>query len=292
MIRFVRLALNGLVAVPQFFPVTAMAAAAAMLAGCAVGDGAPGERTAAVAPISIASVVEAAKTHRPATGEVLQVVEIGRSREGRPILLHRFGSGEHPVLVLGGIHGSERNSAACARLLVSYLCSQPADAMAVPLAVVPEANPDGLERGVRFNARRVDLNRNFPSTNWEKGYASGGRPESEPETQAIVRIVRELQPRRILSIHSITGEPCNNYDGPAEPLARAMASANGYAVKGQIGYPTPGSLGNWAGQDLGVPVVTLELPASTPGAEAWQSNRTAILAFLLNDLARIVQVVS
>ena len=246
-----------------------------MLAGCA-----GGESTPPPAPTAIASVAQASGTHRPAAEGVLQDVEIGRSREGRPILLHRFGIGEHPVLVLGGIHGSERNSAVCARLLVSYLCSQPAAQVVVPLAVVPEANPDGLERGVRYNARRVDLNRNFPSTNWEKGYASGGRPNSEPETQAIVRIVRELQPRRILSIHSITGEPCNNFDGPAEPLARAMASANGYAVKGQIGYPTPGSLGNWAGQNLGVPVVTLELPASTPGAEAWQSNRSAILAFL------------
>ena len=86
-----------------------------------------------------------------------------------------------------------------------------------------------------------------------------------------------MRPRRILSIHSITGEPCNNFDGPAEPLARAMASANGYAVKEQIGYPTPGSLGSWAGGDLGIPVVTLELPVASRGAEAWQRNRSAIL---------------
>jgi protein MpaA len=95
-----------------------------------------------------------------------------------------------------------------------------------------------------------------------------------------MRLVRDLRPRRILSIHSIAGDPCNNYDGPAEPLARAMASGNGYALKGQIGYPTPGSLGSWAGTDLGIPIVTLELPASTPGDVAWERNRSAILGFV------------
>jgi protein MpaA len=59
-----------------------------------------------------------------------------------------------------------------------------------------------------------------------------------------------------------------------------MASANGYAVKGWIGYPTSGSLGSWAGADLGIPVVTLELPASTSGADAWEKNRAAILRFI------------
>lgn len=152
-----------------------------------------------------------------------QVVEIGRSREARPILLDRFGTGERPILVVGGIHGSEGNSAVCARLLVSYLCSRPTDAAAIPLVVVPEANPDGLERGVRFNARRVDLNRNFPSPNWEKGYASGVKAASEPETQAIVQIVRDLRPRA----HSV--DPLDRR-GPLQQLrwpSRGPSAGNG-----------------------------------------------------------------
>jgi len=248
----------------------AILAAIALSEGCAQVNQAP----ATSPPAAVFAPVASKHT------EVDKVIEVGRSGEGQPILLHRFGAGERPVLILGGIHGSEGNSAACARMLVSYLCSHPADVASAPLAIVPEANPDGLERGVRFNARRVDLNRNFPSSNWAKSYASGPAPASEPETQAIMRLVRDLRPRRILSIHSIAGDPCNNYDGPAEPLARAMASGNGYALKGQIGYPTPGSLGSWAGTDLGIPIVTLELPASTPGDVAWERNRSAILGFV------------
>jgi protein MpaA len=209
-----------------------------------------------------------------------RVMEICQSVEKRPILMHLLGGGPYPVLMLGGIHGSERNSAACARLFISYARAHPVEFSGVPLAVIPEANLDGLVRGVRFNARRVDLNRNFPAANWSRSYASGRSAGSEPETAALEKIIRELQPRRILSIHSITAEPCNNFDGPAEPLARAMASKNRYAVKDAIGYPTPGSLGNWAGHDLGIPVVTLELPASLPGADCWDRNRAAIVEFV------------
>ena len=38
-----------------------------------------------------------------------------------------------------------------------------------------------------------------------------------------------------------------------------MAEANGYPMCQDIGYPTPGSLGSYAGKDLNIPVITLEL---------------------------------
>ena len=188
--RILWLALNGLVAAPVSFSATFILGAAATLAGCAGDGGMPGAAASATPPppAPMAGGVDADAPRQPSTAdEPSRGIEIGRSREGRPILLYRFGSGERPVLILGGIHGSEGNSAACARLLVSYLSSHPADAVA-PLVVIPEANPDGLERGVRFNAKRVDLNRNFPAANWAKSYASGGKPASEPETVAIVQL--------------------------------------------------------------------------------------------------------
>jgi protein MpaA len=73
-------------------------------------------------------------------------------------------------------------------------------------------------------------------------------------------------------------KPCNNYDGPAEPLARRMAAANGYPIRASIGYPTPGSLGSWAGIDRHIPIITLELPAAAAAARCWEANREALLA--------------
>src|SRR5258706_335264 len=43
-----------------------------------------------------------------------RTIVIGRSVEGRPIEMHLFGDGPHPILILGGIHGNEQNSSQCA----------------------------------------------------------------------------------------------------------------------------------------------------------------------------------
>jgi hypothetical protein len=45
-----------------------------------------------------------------------------------------------------------------------------------------------------------------------------------------------------------------------------------------MGYPTPGSLGTWAGVDRQIPIVTLELPARQRGEDGWKANREALLA--------------
>jgi predicted deacylase len=254
---------RGLVVVAVFF-----------LAGCEGSTPPPAEPTptAARAPLAAPrALVESARA-------------IGRSVEGRPIDMFIVGTpAANPVLILAGIHGNERNSSACAQLLLEHLRAHRADLAGVPLALIPAANPDGLAKNLRFNAHRVDLNRNFPASNWSRTYAGGPAPASEPETQALIALLSELKPRRILSIHSHTTDPCNNFDGPASKLALAMTSHNGYPTMASIGYPTPGSLGSWAGIDRGIPIITLELPAKESGPAAWEHNRDAILGFMRGE---------
>jgi protein MpaA len=60
-------------------------------------------------------------------------------------------------------------------------------------------------------------------------------------------------------------------------LAAVLARYNGYPVQASVGYPTPGSFGSWAGNDLGIPVVTLELPRHNNGEKAWAENRDGLL---------------
>ena len=52
---------------------------------------------------------------------------------------------------------------------------------------------------------------------------------------------------------------------------------NGYTIKTDVGYETPGSLSSYTGVDLGIPTITLELPSYNPD-EAWQENRDALIA--------------
>ena len=197
-------------------------------------------------------------------------------------------------LVLGGFHGDEPKGVYLARLLCEHLvdhvggavaCAPASDSLVgLHLIVVPVVNPDGYAVRRRRNANGVDLNRNFPTADWSasppsRRFHGGLSAASEPETRAIVRLIRSCQPAAIITLHSI-GERrhCNNYDGPAEQLARAMASCNGYPVRGSIGYPTPGSFGSWAGLELGIPTVTLELPSHHSPRQCWEANRAALLA--------------
>jgi protein MpaA len=202
---------------------------------------------------------------------------IGRSVKGEPIGMVTFGAGERPVLVLGAIHGDEPTSAVLTRALVAELRQDPELVLGVPVAVIEVMNPDGLTAGTRFNARKIDLNRNFPAKNFSGHVRRGKEAVSEPESKALFDVIERLNPRLIVSVHSMD-KPCNNYDGPAKDVAETMAKLNGYPAVPTIGYPTPGSLGSWAGNDRQIPIITLELPRKLKADGVWPANRDAVLA--------------
>jgi protein MpaA len=262
-----------------------LACALAMAAGCARDRQAPVESGPTVEPAvapSVAPIVAPAVTPRE--------VQVGSSVRGEPIVLYRFGEADSaPTLIIAAIHGDEPEALFVGRRLVEHLRENPDAAKGKPVAVIPVANPDGVAQRSRTNANGVDCNRNFPASNWKLTRAgrnhAGLSPASEPETRAIISAIEMLRPARVVSIHSPLR--CNNHDGPEEAaaLARLMAQYNGYPVVGSIGYATPGSFGTWAGSDLGIAVVTLELPPRTPGERAWQENRDALLAVIQSPLA-------
>ena len=230
-----------------------------------------------------APVAVAAEVPRPA--EPRQIV-LGASVNGSPIHLYLFGApAPQPsdvTLVIAAIHGNETPAVRFGQRLVQHLRDHPDAAGGRAVAVIPVANPDGVAGRSRTNGNGVDCNRNFPASNWKKtprGWShAGSSPASEPETRAIMAAIETLRPARVVSVHSPLR--CNNYDGPepAATLAALMSRHNGYPVTPTIGYATPGSFGSWAGIDLGIPVVTLELPGRIAGEQAWQENLDAILA--------------
>ncbi len=229
--------------------------------------------------------------------------EGGQSVLGRPLMVAKFGSDTAPntTLVLATVHGDEITPLFVGLKLVDWLASQPADYFAnVQVVVAPLVNPDGFfrqPRKTRTNAHGVDLNRNFATQDWpslavrswEKRFHRdprrnpGVKPRSEPETCFQEALIRKVRPQKILSIHS----PLNflDYDGPGaltlsnfpQEYTRACERLR-QELKASSGGFYPGSLGNFAGKELGIPTLTLELPsAEAKKAESyWERFRTGI----------------
>ena len=221
---------------------------------------------------------------KPKPKSPVRTVPLGESVEGRPLVMEIFGRGNRPTFIFGGIHGSEPTSTQLAERLVAHLRATPNLYDDRCVAVLACANPDGLVRRRRGNARGVDLNRNFPAKNFRAAQRHGLTAGSEPETRAIIAAMEMLKPARVVSIHSSRrGMHCNNYDGPAKPLALRMCGCNGYRPLGTWYAATPGSFGTWSGIERQIPTITLELPNDLTGRQCWEENREALLAVIKSD---------
>jgi hypothetical protein len=193
------------------------------------------------------------------------------------------------VLVLGGIHGDEMSSTTVVFQWIA-LASTPVADMPHPVhwRFIPSLNPDGLfaRPSRRVNANGVDLNRNFPTPNWERDARAyweqrtrrdprrwpGNKPLSEPETRFLHDQMDLFQPDLIVSIHAPYG--VLDFDGPYAPPSKL-----GRLYLDQVGI-FPGSLGNYGGVHKGVPVVTIEL------ANAWRPPTDAEMRQMWLDLLR------
>ncbi len=207
---------------------------------------------------------------------------IGRSVEGRPIECEIFGDGPEVILIIATIHGDEPAGTPLVRELSDHLRNHPRLLDGRRIVIVPVANPDGMKKYLRHNVRGVDLNRNFPAGNYATASKHGESPLSEPESQALHRLMQEYPPARIVSIHQPTTLPaCIDYDGPGAALAEVMARHTDLPLH-KIGS-RPGSLGSYAGVTLGTPIITLELPRSPHDADGpalWKKYGRMMLAVI------------
>jgi hypothetical protein len=192
-----------------------------------------------------------------------------RSVKGQPIYTQDLPKPDAKlrVLVVGGIHGDELSSASLALHWLQLAKEIPFDAH---WRFIPLLNPDGLlmSPARRTNANGVDLNRNFPTPNWEREAKiyweekvkrdprrwPGPKPLSEPESKFLHDEMERFKPNLIVSIHAPYG--VLDFDGPTAPPAKL-----GRLYLDQVGI-FPGSLGNYGGVHKGMPVVTIELPSA------------------------------
>lgn len=216
-------------------------------------------------------------------GAGLHVSASWRSTQGRPLLERDFATRHpraHRVLLMGAIHGDEPAAAALVFRWMALLGQSPDQPFV--WRVLPCANPDGIEdpKGEhRTNARGVDLNRNFASPDWNKRAMKywrarthadprrfpGQRAGSEAETRWITEEIYRFKPDAIISVHAPYG--LLDYDGPEDPPLRV-----GSLLLHPLGT-FPGSLGDYAGHYMHLPVITLELPQAGHPPTVSQSTR-------------------
>ncbi|MDH3759689.1 MAG: M14 family zinc carboxypeptidase [Gammaproteobacteria bacterium] len=197
-----------------------------------------------------------------------------RSVDGFPLLIKEFPPLESRqpkgrVLLVGGTHGDELSSISIVFKWMHTLEKHHSGLF--HWRINPLMNPDGAlrRRHIRMNANKVDLNRNFttpqsdlgaPLVYWYGAARKNARrypgpyPLSEPETNWLYQEIEHFKPDVIIAVHA----PYSlvDYDAPSRKNAPKRIGNLHRNLMGTY----PGSLGNYAGIHLGIPVITLELP--------------------------------
>lgn len=197
------------------------------------------------------------------------------SVKGTPIFHYQrdgVSKDQKKILVISLIHGDEVYAGALSRYWLERLekLENPRNTW----RVLPVTNPDGVLKNTRTNAKGIDLNRNFPTEDWESKAQSYWKKEgsssprrfpgdaagSEPEVQCMVKHIEDFKPDFAISIHT----PLNvlDFDGPK--LSKKPNYS--YLPWKSLGN-FPGSFGRYLWVERDTPTLTTELKNSLPSSQ-------------------------
>ncbi len=236
------------------------------------------------------------------------------SPKGHPLLYKEFTSGrpKSTTLIFCGVHGDELPVMyLCIHMVRDIIFDNPKLYNNQQVVVAPMINPDSflIDNPTRQNGNGVDINRNFPTKDfdakaimqWKKSTRSsirkypGSVGGSEIETKFQMDLIERYKPDKIVSIHSpygwldvdspnniVNGDEPDGYDFRSFLMKSKIVAAemskrsNNYKVINFRVYP--GSLGNYAAKERGIPTYTLELPTSSyrKAHEYWLQFRKAL----------------
>ncbi len=258
--------------------------------------------------------------------QITNLFEIGKTHLKLPIMAIEIsssvGDSDRPVVFFNATHHArEVMSAEVVMHMIKVLTEQyGVDAEitnwldSYRIVIVPQANPDGntlVHEGKtmwRKNAwpylgrkTGVDLNRNYPASwNYCNGSSAipisqtyrGPSAGSEPETQAIMNLIKQIKPVASISYHSYSEMVlypygCSNFANPSKDLFLKVAKSikagvlddrnqpNTYRVgtAPELLYDADGSDDDWLWKEYGVLAFTLEVNASSfqPNYKTWRN---------------------
>lgn len=229
-------------------------------------------------------------------GRDIDIFSFRDSQADRQIAKHRF-------LIQGGLHGNEvHTSEFVVWLMKRYMRGESAlndlPSRDVMIDFLPRANPDGLAKQNRYNARGVNLNRNFDVLWGITRENPGSTSFSEPETRAIQRLFEERRYTAAIDIHGYVnwvvapssyetlaalGVEAMNVTHRAERYRRwqhairqEMRVLEGYELKTAGSLGDGGAFEDWAFWAQGSLALCLELEGIQRFVRPYDSEKTAI----------------
>ncbi|NTW32550.1 MAG: murein peptide amidase A [Bacteroidetes bacterium] len=203
------------------------------------------------------------------------------------IRCYKKGNSGKNILLIGCIHGDEKAGIMLSIQVMNKIFSK--NIIKNTLLCIPTANPDGNILNTRTNSHKIDINRNFPSLNWEYLDSSklkkdkvifwgGKQPSSEMETNFILKVDSIYNPSAIIILHQFLN--CVEYDGLGQSLAEFISKQTKQELLDYIGYPTSGSIGSYFGNDKKKEIVTIEIPDNP--SDSLQQN-------IVNALVEVIE---
>jgi len=218
---------------------------------------------------------------------------IGKSVKGKDIKCYKVSNNSNKsnssnkLLIVGAIHGNEIGTVKLAHHILNWFYKY---RDTIELYVISCLNVDGYELAVknpdylhrgkigRFNARNVDLNRNFSTSNFKsksewrtgKNYADSIRQvfcgefgNSEPEIQALTKLIKEKNINNLIMLHNVGKDVIiNKQDEIAQGWAQVYKKI-GFGIRHDLDYS--GSAAIWA-QENNIHYMTIE------GGSRWGSD--------------------
>ncbi|HUQ71732.1 MAG TPA: M14 family zinc carboxypeptidase [Planctomycetaceae bacterium] len=232
----------------------------------------------ATAPVTTVAVTKA-KAASSATATKSKWEIIGQSANNMPIHIRKTGAGSDITLIVAGLDGEDRIAVKWVDQLSQRIDEAPELVADRQLILLRAVNPDGLTVKQPGNGHGVTINRNFPTAAYRAGGlpSAGSGPASEPETRAVLQLLSELRPQRIIHVQSANKTTAISNTKSA---AVAMSWQQALHTAPQPFNPEhqPGSLEDYTATVLGLEVVSLQLPTGDDWRSAGLTHVPTLLA--------------
>ncbi|MBU4481860.1 hypothetical protein L6278_01750, partial [Candidatus Parcubacteria bacterium] len=197
-------------------------------------------------------------------------------------------------------HGNEVGTVKLAKKIINYFFNKNLN---IELFVIPVLNIDGYTKAIknpdyihrgkvgRFNLNNVDLNRNFPTQNFQsksvwktgKNYSEksqkvfcGEFAGSEPETKSLIKFIQENNIKNLIILHNVGKDVMiNKGDEVAENWARIY---NKYSkFKKRYDMNLDGGASDWARENE---IHFIAVEGSSRWGSDWGRQKKAILKIM------------